>query len=34
MATLNDMTANAEMITNLDTSVPLIAVLIRGMVDR
>jgi 2-methylisocitrate lyase-like PEP mutase family enzyme len=25
MATLTDMTANAEMIANLDTSVPLIA---------
>jgi 2-methylisocitrate lyase-like PEP mutase family enzyme len=25
MAALNDMTANAEMIANLDTSVPLIA---------
>jgi 2-methylisocitrate lyase-like PEP mutase family enzyme len=25
IATLNDMTANAEMIANLDTSVPLIA---------
>ena len=25
MATLNDMTANAEMIANVDTSVPLIA---------